>query len=46
MLSEAKHLWSFSLLAGLEHDQRLKAWPRGLRPLRCSFASLRMTLVK
>ena len=24
--------------------QRLKAWPRGLRPLRCSFASLRMTL--
>jgi len=24
-------------------DQRLKAWPRGLRPLRCSFASLRMT---
>src|SRR6476620_6866979 len=25
-------------------DQRLKAWPRGLRPLRCSFASLRMTV--
>src|SRR5882724_1315471 len=24
-------------------NQRLKAWPRGLRPLRCSFASLRMT---
>src|SRR6266487_5991931 len=24
--------------------QRLKAWPRGLRPLRCSFASLRMTM--
>jgi hypothetical protein len=23
--------------------QRWKAWPRGLRPLRCSFASLRMT---
>jgi hypothetical protein len=27
-----------------ENDQRLKAWPRGLRPLRCSFASLRTTL--
>ena len=25
------------------NDLRLKAWPRGLRPLRCSFASLRMT---
>jgi hypothetical protein len=25
-------------------DPRLKAWPRGLRSLRCSFASLRMTL--
>jgi hypothetical protein len=25
--------------------QRLKAWTRGLRPLRCSFASLRMTIV-
>ena len=25
-------------------DPRLKAWPRGLCPLRCSFASLRMTL--
>jgi len=24
-------------------ELRLKAWPRGLRPLRCSFASLRMT---
>ena len=27
-------------------DLRLKAWPRGLRPLRCSFASLRMTIMK
>jgi hypothetical protein len=25
-------------------ELRLKAWPRGLRPLRYSFASLRMTL--
>jgi hypothetical protein len=25
---------------------RLKAWPRGLRPLRCSFASLRMTTLE
>jgi hypothetical protein len=25
---------------------RLKAWPRGLRPLRCSFASLRMTALE
>src|SRR6201988_3423994 len=25
------------------NDPRLKAWPRGLRPLRYSFASLRMT---
>ena len=24
-------------------DPKLKAWPRGLRPLRCSLASLRMT---
>jgi hypothetical protein len=24
-------------------DLRWKAWPRGLRPLRCSFAPLRMT---
>jgi hypothetical protein len=24
-------------------DPRWKAWPRGLRPLRCSFTSLRMT---
>jgi hypothetical protein len=34
---------SFSLCADPEFDQRLKAWPRGLRSLRCSFASLRMT---
>ena len=31
-------------LAG--NNQRLKAWPRGLRPLRCSFASLRMTRIR
>ena len=44
MLSEAKHL-CFLLARSLSaNDQRLKAWPRGLRPLRCSFASLRMTL--
>ena len=28
------------------NDLRLKAWPRGLRPLRCSFASLRMTATR
>jgi len=33
----------FLLCADPEFDLRLKAWPRGLRPLRCSFASLRMT---
>jgi hypothetical protein len=42
MLSEAKHLCS-SCESQSATDQRLKAWPRGLRPLRCSFASLRMT---
>jgi hypothetical protein len=41
MLSEAKHLWLF--FGSETNDQRLKAWPRGIRPLRCSFASLRMT---
>jgi hypothetical protein len=34
---------SFSLRANPGFDQRLKAWPRGFCPLRCSFASLRMT---
>ena len=29
-----------------EDDQRWKAWPRGLCPLRCSFDSLRMTRLK
>jgi hypothetical protein len=38
MLSEAKHLDLFSLGNRLKSDQRLKAWPRGLCPLRCSFA--------
>jgi hypothetical protein len=45
MLSEAKHLW---LLRGDPQktiDQRLKAWPRGLRPLRCSFAPLNLSVV-
>src|SRR5204863_9977655 len=45
MLGEAKHLRLSSLGDGLNtKDQRLKAWPRGLHPLRCSFASLRVTL--
>ena len=30
--------------APVANHQRLKAWPRGLRPLRCSFAGLRMTV--
>jgi hypothetical protein len=29
---------SFSLCVDPEFHQRLKAWPRGLRSLRCSFA--------
>jgi len=41
MLIEAKHLWPF--FRAETSDQRLKAWPRGVRPLRCSFASHRMT---
>jgi hypothetical protein len=44
MLNEGKHLWPISSEARFEINPRLKAWPRGLRPLRCSFASLRMTL--
>ena len=43
MLSEAKHLWVFFNGARAGKSLSLKAWPRGLRPLRCSFASLRMT---
>ena len=43
MLSGAKHLWLFLRIA--KKSQRLKAWPRGLRPLRCSFAALRMTFI-
>ena len=31
-------------IVSLTKFQRLKAWFRGLRPLRCSFASLRMTV--
>jgi hypothetical protein len=56
MLSEAlqrnaKHEARLSNISGYElgaatkTNQRLKAWPRELRPLRCSFASLRMTKV-
>ena len=44
ILSEAKDLWSISFVTGYS-DPRLKAWPRGLCPLRCSFASLKMTTV-
>ena len=43
MLSEAKHLCYLPVRNWWANDQRWKAWPRGLRPLRCSFASLRMT---
>jgi bifunctional DNA-binding transcriptional regulator/antitoxin component of YhaV-PrlF toxin-antitoxin module len=47
-LSEAKHLWSISLSGlGRKIDPRWKAWPRGLRPLRCSFSrvcGIRMTV--
>ena len=42
----AKHearLSNISESAKPREDLRLKAWPRGLRPLRCSFAPLRMT---
>src|SRR5919106_4604917 len=47
MLSEAKHLKLFSHSDVTEaKDQRLKAWPRGLHPLRCSFASLRLTVLR
>ena len=38
MLREAKHLWLFPWEDRSRNDQRWKAWPRGLRPLRCSFA--------
>jgi len=43
MLSEAKHLCSLAVSRWRGNHQRLKAWPRGFCPLRCSFASLRMT---
>jgi hypothetical protein len=51
MLSEAlqrnaKHearLSNISESAKPREDLRLKAWPGGLRPLRCSFAPLRVT---
>ena len=55
MLSEAKqrnakHEARLSNISGCvigDHtgnDLRLKAWPSGLRPLRCSFAPLRMVV--
>jgi hypothetical protein len=54
MLSEAKqrnakHEARLSNISGCSsatataNNLRLKAWPRGLPPLRCSFAPLRMT---
>ncbi len=45
MLSEAKHLWLF-LWARFKNNPRLKAWPGEVRSLHCSFASLRMTVIK
>jgi hypothetical protein len=44
-LYAAKHEATLSNISVLTaaFNPRLKAWPRGLRPLRCSFASLRMT---
>jgi hypothetical protein len=46
----AKHEASLSKISDVhlrvagKTNQRWKAWPRGLRPLRCSLASLRMTI--
>ena len=45
MLSEAKHLW-FLLWARFKNNPRLTVWPREIHPLCCSFASLRMTVIK
>ncbi len=33
-----QHLCSLAIRGWPADHQRLKAWPRGLRPLRCSFA--------
>src|SRR5437879_31980 len=41
-LSNISDYFLFAYRSGI--DMRLKTWPRGLRPLRCSFASLRTTL--
>jgi hypothetical protein len=42
--NHGQHRWSILFWRiGGQIDPRLKAWPRGLCPLRCSFASLRMT---
>src|SRR6266550_5103696 len=42
----AKHLRSFvARFASMRNDMRLKAWPRRLWRLRCSFAPLRMTVL-
>ena len=43
MLIHANHRGFFSVDVGIKSDQRFKAWSRGLRPLRCRFAALRMT---
>jgi hypothetical protein len=45
MLPEVKHPWFFSIERERSNiAQTLKASPGGLRPLRYSFASLRMTV--
>jgi hypothetical protein len=41
MLSEAKHLGY--RLKYPKKGSETESWPSGLRPLRCRFASLRMT---
>jgi hypothetical protein len=45
MLHEVKHPWFISVERERSNiAPKLKASPRGLRPLRYSFASLRMTV--
>ena len=39
-----RNISGYCSFCGINNDLRLKAWPRGLRPLRYSFASLRMTM--
>jgi hypothetical protein len=45
VISSEANISACSCGARLRNYQGLKAWPRGLRPLRCSFASLRMTIL-